>query len=113
MGRNIMGIKKLIKKIIEWAVRPEERAEDQPSMISSSSGVNYATAKIKSSPSSIEDGSFGMNFTVYSATGGKVIQIRSYDPRTDRSLSTLYIITDKEDLGEELAQIITRESFTR
>ena len=65
------------------------------------------------SNNNIEDGNQGMNFTVYHATGGKIIQIRTYDSRTDRTSSELYIVTDKEDLGEELAQIITRESLTR
>jgi len=54
-----------------------------------------------------------MHFTVYNATGGKVIETRTYDPRTDRNNSNLYVITDKEELGEELAQIITKESLCR
>jgi len=55
----------------------------------------------------------GMNFNVYPATGGKVIEFRTYDPVRDTSRISLYVITDREDLGEELGQIITRESLTR
>lgn len=55
----------------------------------------------------------GMNFTVFSAVGGKVVHFNTYDPARDRFETRLYIITDKDDLGEELAQIITRESLTR
>lgn len=61
----------------------------------------------------LEDTNRGMNFTVYNAIGGKVVQIYSYDPAMDRTKSALYIITDREDLGEEMGQIITRESLTR
>ena len=54
-----------------------------------------------------------MNFTVYNATGGKVIQIRTLDIQRDQVSSSLYVITDKEDLGEELGMIITKESLCR
>ena len=55
----------------------------------------------------------GLHFTVYNATGGKIIQIQSYDKARDKTTSSLYIINDKEDLGEELALIITKESLSR
>ncbi len=55
----------------------------------------------------------GMNFTVWSAAGGKVIQMRSYNHNTDRHNNALYIIPEKDDLGEELGLIITRESLSR
>lgn len=55
----------------------------------------------------------GMNFTVFNAIGGKVIQFNQYNPVTDRHKQQLYIVTDKEDLGAELGQIITVESLGR
>jgi hypothetical protein len=55
----------------------------------------------------------GLNFTVFPAVGGKVVRFHSYDPRTDRENTTLYVVTDKENLGEELGQIITKESLSR
>jgi hypothetical protein len=53
----------------------------------------------------------GMNFTVYRANGGHIIEHRVYDRKTDRSDSSLHIITDDKDLGEELAKIITFENI--
>jgi hypothetical protein len=104
-------IRKTLKSVIKWAVRDDENytksREDSPMPVSSgmiSKGIGS---------SSIRDGANGMNFVVYSATGGKVIQFSTYDPRTDRSNTNLYVITDKEDLGEELGQIITKESLCR
>ena len=55
----------------------------------------------------------GLDFRIYSAVGGRVVQTSHYDPNTDRNRSSLYVITDKEDLGDEIAQIITRESLSR
>jgi len=64
-----------------------------------------ASQPVVRSTHSIE--SRGMNFTVYRANGGHVIEHRMYDRKTDRSDSSLHIITDDKDLGEELAKIIT------
>lgn len=56
-------------------------------------------------------GSRGMNFTVYKASGGFVIEHRVYDRKTDRNNNSLHIITDDKDLGEEIGKIITFESL--
>jgi hypothetical protein len=53
----------------------------------------------------------GLNFTVYRANGGYVIENRSYDRKLDRSCSSLHIITDDKDLGEEIGKIITFEQL--
>ena len=92
---------------MKWAVSDTEKTrsrygEDCASSVSSNQ-----------SSQSLSDRESAMNFTIYSATGGKVVQFNSYDARLDRHNNHLYIVTDKEDLGEELAQIITKESLTR
>ena len=51
----------------------------------------------------------GMNFTVYRASGGHVIETRTYDRHKDRNNMGLHIITDDKDLGEEIGKIITFE----
>ena len=103
-------LKRMINRIIYWASKEDARY----STMGPGQAVPY-TASGKSNRVSIAniDQPGGMNFTVYSATGGKVIQFSTYDGTRDRSLQSLYVVTDKEDLGEELAQIITRELLTR
>jgi hypothetical protein len=104
-------IKKSMQGIIRWAVT-DEVSRDK---------INYANEPMSASigsgskVSSLSDGLNvgGMHFTVYSATGGKVIEFKTYDPRIDRHLSNLYVITEGEDLGDELGQIIVKESLTR
>jgi len=96
--------KNKIRQLVDWATSDDRYSAE----------INYSNAKVRAQDRhSIEDNGRGMNFTVFSATGGKVIQVRSYDPRTDVTRSTLYVVTDKEDLGHELAQIITVESLSR
>ena len=53
----------------------------------------------------------GMNFTVYRANGGHVIETRTHDRRNDRYSHGLHIITDDKNLGEEIAKIITYENI--
>lgn len=53
------------------------------------------------------------NFALYSANGGTVIELRTYDPTHDRNVNTLYVISSDKDLGEQLGQIITMEALKR
>lgn len=67
-----------------------------------------SSAKISASRSI---NSNGMNFTVYRANGGYVIETRMYDKKHDENNLTLHIITVDKDLGEELGKIITYENL--
>ena len=55
------------------------------------------------------DNNNGMNFTVYRANGGHVIETRQYERKRDENNYGLHIITDDKDLGEEISKIITFE----
>lgn len=98
--------RKTVRNFMKWAMAANEPTECVPD--------NYQSNQTKvMSGSGLSDRNNGMNFTVFNATGGKVIQFATYDAIRDRGTSSLYVVTDREDLGEELAQIITRESLTR
>ena len=53
----------------------------------------------------------GMRFTVFKASGGFVIETRTYDRRKDENFNKMYVITETQDLGQELGKIITMESL--
>ena len=55
----------------------------------------------------------GLNFTVYTADGGTVIELRRYDHRKDDHEHKLFVIHDDSDLGKELDRIITMEALRR
>lgn len=95
-------IKNSTRKLIRWATSEELYAEKcrDVGMVASASNAPMGSPN-------------GMTFTVYPATGGKVVQFNTYDPRTDKSRQELYVITSDEDLGQELGLIITKESLTR
>lgn len=46
-----------------------------------------------------------LTFTVYNAIGGKVVEFRRYDRRTDRSDHSVYVIGKDEDFGAKIAKI--------
>ena len=52
-----------------------------------------------------------LNFRVWFANGGKVIQTNKYDRLKDRSTTSMYVITEEQELGRELDKIITMESL--
>lgn len=53
----------------------------------------------------------GMNFSVYRADGGFVVETRQYDRKRDENNIGLHIVTDDKDLGEEIGKIITYQNL--
>ena len=98
-------IKTAIIKILRWASQHDASIScaDEPK-----TAYNSTLGSNRHGPDTV-----GMNFTVFNAIGGKVIQINQYNPVNDRTRQQLYIVTDNEDLGVELGQIITIESLNR
>lgn len=69
----------------------------------------YPTA-VKSIDSDI-DSSEGYTLKVYPARGGRVIQYYKYDRKQDRANTSLYVISDAEDLGEAVKNIVVEQAL--
>jgi len=54
-----------------------------------------------------------LRFTIYNASGGKIVEISHYDQRTDRHTTSLHIITSDEDFGAELGKIAFLEAIKK
>lgn len=52
-----------------------------------------------------------MRLHVWHARGGTIIETRTYDKQRDRTDTLLHIVTQDQDLGASLANIITMESL--
>jgi len=50
-----------------------------------------------------------LQFKVYSAIGGKVVEFHRYDRKTDRGQHDIYIIGKDEDFGTKIAKIAMLE----
>jgi hypothetical protein len=72
-----------------------------------SNEINYAVQDVE--VAHLE--SDGMRLQVYRASGGYVVETRSYDRKNDRNHNTMHVITDEEDLGERIGKIIMMEAL--
>lgn len=57
------------------------------------------------------EGENRISFELSSAVGGKILNVRHYDPRKDRHDIQTYVIPTGEDIGERVAKIINLEMF--
>lgn len=53
----------------------------------------------------------GMNFSLYRAVGGHVLESRIYNQKIDRTEGTLYMIHEDEDFAKQVAQAIMLEQM--
>jgi hypothetical protein len=57
------------------------------------------------------DSDRGINFKVFKASGGTIIETSFYDRQKDRHNQSLHVITDDLDIGKEIGKIITMETM--
>lgn len=72
-------------------------------------GVRPNTSKLSSNIHGSHDN--GINFVIYGANGGHVVETSKYDRVKDRHHTGLHIIRDEDDIGQEIAKILTLESL--
>ena len=66
-----------------------------------------------STSNSLRGNDDGLNFQIYPATGGYVLEYSNYDRKNDRNNRVLHIITDEQDLGTSIAHAITIEMLRK
>jgi hypothetical protein len=54
-----------------------------------------------------------INFQIYSATGGNIVEIQYYNETLDKTYKALHIIPGDQDLGEGISKIITVEMLKK
>ena len=92
-------------KVIEWVKEDWNKVRNENGLIS--------TETIATVSKSRRLDQHGMNFTIYSANGGYVMEYSMYDPRTDERNNALHIISSDQDLGQGIAHIITFEMLRK
>ena len=95
-------IKRMIVKWVreDWDnARQEQDCFPTPKL---SRGMNtVSTRDVDSDPT--------LQFKIYTAIGGKVVEFSRYDRQKDRSFHDIYIIGKNEDFGEKIAKIAMLE----
>jgi hypothetical protein len=103
-------IKRWFAKMSREAWEDEKRQNQERE---SSIAVNRLSKSlaISGGPTNIDQPERALHFTVYVANGGRVVETRRYDKKTDRNTNGLYVITNDADFGHEIDKIITMESL--
>jgi hypothetical protein len=86
--------KKMIKRLVTWSMSENH---NQDIVIS-----EREEARINAT---------GMKFEVYRANGGTIVETRRYDRKNDDNIYELHVITDTQDVGQAIGQIITMEAL--
>lgn len=93
-----------------WFLKQSRRAWERVQNEPVSLDIGYAR---KNNSMSRDLNSPSTSFRTYNANGGMVVEVSYYDITTDRSSTSLHIISKDEDLGQALAHIITYEALKR
>jgi len=95
----------LKRMVVKWVRDDWDKAgreEDCYPTPKLSRGMNaVATRDVGSDPT--------LQFKIYNAVGGKVVEFSRYDRKSDRHDHDIYIIGKNEDFGEKIAKIAMLE----
>lgn len=67
-----------------------------------------SSVKLARDDAAIDD---GLNITVKNAIGGRIVQVRHYNSKTDRNTYQVYVVPDDHDFEKELTRMITLETM--
>lgn len=97
----------------KWAWENKHLAHDNGSknMLANTVSARLPDMPAKSAGAGIS--ASGMQFTVYRANGGIVLEFSDYDLTTDRRNTELYVIPEGENWGDEIAKCITMQALRR
>jgi hypothetical protein len=74
-----------------------------------SKNANLSLTKERLGESCEPDSQNTLRFTVTPAQGGTIISMRYYDSRKDENFTKLYVISDDQDLKNEISNILSIE----
>ena len=89
--------KRMIKGLVTWSLREDPHYEND--------------IKISDSHEEPRISATGIKFEVYRANGGTIVETRRYNRKNDDTIYELHVITDTQDVGQAIGQIITLESL--
>jgi hypothetical protein len=99
-----------MKWLDNWILKRAKRIRNRNETISSIDRLQTGISISEDRPS-IGSSRHRMNFTVYRANGGVLVEINRYDERKDHHHCELHIVHPDEDLGAALGKIVTFESL--
>ena len=91
--------------VIKWVREDWDNARNTPQQDC------YPSTKLSSNSINGRDVSSDptLQFKIYNAIGGKVVEFSRYDRKSDRAFHDIYIISKDEDFGNKIAKIAMLE----
>jgi hypothetical protein len=97
-----------MKWLDNWILKRAKRIRNREETIKS---IGRAELSMTEDRPSIGSSRHRMNFTVYRANGGVLVEVNRYDERKDQHYCELHIVPPDEDLGASLGKIVTFEGL--
>ena len=94
-----------------WFAKKVEESWNRSRAIPSTLKDRDTIAFTEDRPNHLGSSRHRMNFTVYRANGGTIVEYNRYDERKDQHHCDLHIVHEGEVLGDALAKIVTFESL--
>lgn len=104
-------IKRWFAKMSREAWEDEKRQSQERESARAVNRLSGSISTLSIGAPSIDQPERAIQFTVYTANGGRVVETRRYDRKTDRSTNGLYVINNDADFGKEIDKIITMEAL--
>ena len=100
-----------MKWLDNWILRRAKYLRNRDDAIVSINRLESSVGIVNDDRPSIGSNKHRMNFTVYRANGGMMVEYNRYDDRKDHHYCELHIVHPDEDLGAALGKIVTFESL--
>lgn len=100
-----------MKWLDNWILKRAKRIRQHNETIGSVNRIEGSLTVRADDRPGIGSNKHRMNFTVYRANGGMMVEFNRYDDRKDQHHCELHIVHPDENLGEALGKIITFESL--
>ena len=94
------------RMIVKWVREDWDNARNivqQDCYPTTKNSIGINTRDVNSDPT--------LQFKIYNAIGGKVVEFSRYDRQKDRHFHDIYIIGKEEDFGTKIAKIAMLESL--
>lgn len=82
----------------KWLVNKIDKAYRQQNKVEE---VSTSTRHVDAEPI--------LNFRIYNAQNGQILEFNTYDHKTDKNKNSLYIINKDEDIAEKVSKCVTME----
>ena len=100
-----------MKWLDNWILKRAKRIRQRNETIGSVNRIEGSLTVREDDRPSIGSNRHRMNFVVYRANGGMMVEYNRYDERKDHHHCELHIVHPDQDLGEALGKIVTFESL--